>query len=308
MILQIATDRRHGLRGRDAKAGKESGIGDAGELQQLRRTDAAGAQDHRARGLRPVQRAVPQVADSRSAPAFEFDPSHLRAQSQLQVRPAERWAQIGRGGGVPAAVARRGRVDTDSFAVLAVEVRGVAIAECFTGFDIGAAQRVRPRIHVSHAQHTRTTVGTVFYRFKHPPHLGPAPAGLYAHRPVIEVGRLAAHVYHGVDRSGAAEHPAARPEAAHAVQARIGFRFVHPVDARIVIGAPITDRYTDPEAPVRAARLQQQHPIAAARRQPAGQYTAGRAGADDDVIEGLVLVHDPRALAPTIIQVAVSTA
>ena len=102
---------------------------------------------------------------------------------------------------------------------------------------------------------------------------------------MIVVAGLPAHVDHGVDRRGAADHLAARIIQAAAVEARLGFGLEHPVGARIADREQIADRNVEPDPVVAAAGFQQQHAVVRIGRQAVGQHAAGRARADDDVVE-----------------------
>src|SRR5690606_3286367 len=52
-----------------------------------------------------------------------------------------------------------------------------------------------------------------------------------------------------------------------------------------VLGIEVADRHVDPEPVVLAARLQQQHLHVRIGRETVGQAAAGRAGADDHIVE-----------------------
>src|SRR6202034_3717442 len=103
--------------------------------------------------------------------------------------------------------------------------------------------------------------------------------------PVLEIERVTAHVHHAVDRGGAAEHLAARGVQAAAVEMRLGLGPVAPVVALHVHRDRERTRHLDPQRAVRAAVLEQQHAVAAVLAQAIGEHAAGRAGADDHVVE-----------------------
>ena len=115
-------------------------------------------------------------------------------------------------------------------------------------------------------------------------HVVPAPAGEPELAPVVVVGGLAAHVDHGVDGGGAADHLAARIVEAAAVEPRLRLGLEHPVGARIADGEEIADRDVEPDPVVPAAGLEQQHARSGIGGEPVRQHAAGRAGADDDVV------------------------
>ena len=115
-------------------------------------------------------------------------------------------------------------------------------------------------------------------------HVVPAPAGKPELAPVIVVGRLPAHIDHGVDRGGAADHLAAGIVEAAAVEAFLRLGLEHPVRARIADGKKVADRDVKPDPVVHAAGFEQQHAHAGIGRQSVRQHAAGRARADDDVV------------------------
>ncbi len=127
-------------------------------------------------------------------------------------------------------------------------------------------------------------------------HVVPAPAPEPELAPVIVVGRLPAHVDHGVDRRRAADHLAARIVERAAVEARFGLGLEHPVGARIADREQVADRNVKPDPVVLAAGFQQQHAIGRIGGQPVGQHAARRARADDDVV---VLAVDRRRVGHT---------
>ncbi len=118
-------------------------------------------------------------------------------------------------------------------------------------------------------------------------HVVPAPAGKAELAPAVIIGRLAAHIDHGVDGRRAADHPAARIGDRAAAQIGLGRGLEHPVGARIADRVEIADRNMEPDPVVAAAGLDDQHAVAGIAAQPIGEHAAGRAGADDDEIVGL---------------------
>jgi hypothetical protein len=102
---------------------------------------------------------------------------------------------------------------------------------------------------------------------------------------MIEILGLAANVNHPVDRTGAAEHLAARPEHAPIGGAGVGLGLVAPIDRRVGEGLAETQRDVDPAIGVVPAGFEQQYPRARVFGQPRGDRAPGRAGADDDEID-----------------------
>src|SRR6185437_5953257 len=112
----------------------------------------------------------------------------------------------------------------------------------------------------------------------------PAPAGKAKLAPAVVVGRLAAHIDHGVDRGRAAHHPAARIGYRTAAKIRLRRGLEHPVRARIADGVEIADRDMEPDPVVAAAGLDEENAVAGVAAQPIGEHAACRAGADDDEV------------------------
>ena len=290
MVLQIAADARQLMAHRDAQALQHVARPDAGELQELRRADGAGGEDDlgpRGRGFRPV---APAEGDAGAAAAVEQKGLGLRAGEHGKVRPASRRPQEGLGGG-PADATPLGHLEVAAaLVVAAIEVVGLGDAALLGG----VAERVQDlpadprRLDPPLAAGAVELVGAppmVLRALEQGQHVVPGPAGIAELAPVVVVGRLAAHVDHAVDGRAAAQHLAARIVQRAPVQAGIGLGLEAPVGARVAHGVEIADGNVDPVVVVAAARLQQQHAVPGVGRQPVGQHAAGRAGADDDVVE-----------------------
>ena len=127
----------------------------------------------------------------------------------------------------------------------------------------------------------------VFRAFEQRQHLVIRPAGVAQRSPVVVVPPVAAHVQHGVDGAGAAQRLAARLVAPATVEAGLGHGLVGVVvDLRRHHGHH-AGRRVDQHALVGPAGLQQADGHVRVFAQAGGQHTAGRAGADDDVVKGL---------------------
>ena len=120
-------------------------------------------------------------------------------------------------------------------------------------------------------------------------HVGECPAGIAELPPVIEILVLAADIEKAVDRTRSAENLAARLDHPAVVQLRLGIGRVEPIDLGVGEQLAVAERNVNPDVAVRPAGLQQQHAMAPRRGQPIGENAAGRAGADDDVVEVLCL-------------------
>jgi hypothetical protein len=110
------------------------------------------------------------------------------------------------------------------------------------------------------------------------------PAGAAELPPVVEVRVLAAHVEQPVDGGRAAQHPAARPGYAPAVQLGLRLGGQVPGQGGVVHGLGVADGHVQPRVARRAAGFQQQHAGAGVLRQPCRQGAAGGTSADDDVV------------------------
>ena len=125
-------------------------------------------------------------------------------------------------------------------------------------------------------------------------HVGKCPAPVSGGRPAVIVLALSAHPHHRVDGARAAEQLAARPVIGVAGEAGIRFGAVVPVHARIEEGLAVAERHLHEEAPVAAARLEDQHRITAAGRKALRHDRTGGPRPDDDEIESL---HEGKAAA-----------
>ena len=184
----------------------------------------------------------------------------------------------------------------EAFLLVAVVVRGLRISRLLAGLDEGAVQRVAHLVAAAGVKRPLAAAVCVGAAF---PGLGLAeigqavaiaPAGGARGLPFVEIAGVAAHVDHAVDRGRAAQHLAARTVDAPAVQIGLGLGLEAPVVALHVHGDRERGRHLDEDAAPAAACLEQQHADALVLAQPVGQHAAGRAGADDHVIEGLVHV------------------
>src|SRR6185503_9164390 len=115
------------------------------------------------------------------------------------------------------------------------------------------------------------------------------PAACAVARPAVVVAGVAAHVRHGVDRGGTAEHLAAHHFDRAVAEVRLGLGVVAPVVQAVAPDLADADRDVDERIAVRAARLEQQHATVVVFRQPVREHAARRARADDDVVEFFAL-------------------
>ena len=112
------------------------------------------------------------------------------------------------------------------------------------------------------------------------------PAGAAIGRPAVEVAGVAAHVGHGIEAAGAADHATARPGVAAPGGVRLRLGEESPVDAGALQARPgggvgdgrVFGLAASLDHADREVRI-----LAEARR----QHRAGTAGADDEVVERL---------------------
>ena len=216
----------------------------------------------------------------------------MRAGREMQVRPLEDRLQK-----------RRRRAPAPAAALVDLEIAGALVVALIevgdlrdADFDPGLPHCVEDR--PGHARALDPPLATLAMQLAQAAvmvlladevgqHVVPAPAGKAELAPAVIIGRLAAHIDHGVDGGRAADHPAARIGDRAAAQIRLRRRLEHPVGARIADGVEIADRNMEPDPIVAAASLDEEHAVAGVAAQPIGKHAAGRAGADDNEIVGL---------------------
>jgi hypothetical protein len=107
MVCRFCRDPGQVVVGRDADAGQMLRGADTRELQDVRRADRPGRQDHLAVGLGALDHIAAFEFDADRALVVEQDAAHERLGDDLQVRALHRQMQIGAGGdGAPAAAPR----------------------------------------------------------------------------------------------------------------------------------------------------------------------------------------------------------
>src|SRR5690606_10291096 len=187
------------------------------------------------------------------------------------------------------AIALGDLVQPDALLARTVEVVVAGEARLHACLD----ERVRKRIDVTQVGYRQRTVATVqrvaaarvaFAAAEVRQHRGPVPARRALRGPTVVVGGHAAHVAHGVERTRSAEHLAARPPQRAAAQLRLRRGVVVPVHALLPDQLRQPCRHVDEGVPVARAGFEQQHAHAGVFGQAIGEYAAGGAGADDDVV------------------------
>ena len=297
VVLQVLADAGQVEHQRHVQVAQQRRRADAGTLQDLRRGDGPGAQQHLAAGAGLFRLAgiAAQVGHAAGAQAVEQDALGEGVGADGQVRPLASLVQVAaRGAGAPA-VGRHGAVHRpEAFLAVAVEVVGARVAGLLAGFDHGMEQRVVAGLGCAHRHRAAVAVVVVgadvagFRLAEVGQAVEVAPvfqAGLPG--PVIEVQGVAADVAHAVDQRGTAQALAASAFHAAVVHVRLRVGLVGPVVAPALqrVGEGGGHLGAEVQAMVRAAGFQQQHADLGVLGQARGQHVTGRTGADDDVVE-----------------------
>src|SRR5262252_8118319 len=90
----------------------------------------------------------------------------------------------------------------------------------------------------------------------------PVPTGAAALPPLVVISCIAAHIYHAVDRTGAAEHLAAGLIQPASTELCFWLALIHPVDAWIGVDLREAHRNMDPAVAVFATGFQQEDAMA----------------------------------------------
>ena len=296
VVLQVLADARAVGRHRDAMGAQVVGRADAREQEQLRRIDRTACQDHFPLGAGPGLGTASPVGDAGRAAVHEIDPADQRAVDDREVGPLYRRAQVTLGRR-PAFAGPAGAVHArQAFLLMAVHVLGHRIAGLPPGLDPGRIERMIETAG-GHVQRTLAAVVGVRALFvglrlaEVRQQVAIVPAGQALLGPAVVVARVAAHVGHAVDRARSADHAAARLIDRAAVHEGLGLRAVGPVVALALQRFGQSRRHMDHpghQAAVGTAGLQQQDGDLGVFAQPGGQHAAGRTGADDDVVVGLL--------------------
>ena len=268
VVAEVAADLRRVVHDLDSERLELVARSHAGDEEELRRADRAGAQYQ----LAPDLRFPAGVPDPRGPAAVEVDPEGLSVGSDRQVVPPAGRLQPRVGGGAAESLAL-----VDAHESGALEALGTEVA---LGRDArlrdGVQERLRHRVGVPRV---RDGAGLLLERLEVRLHLLPAPSV----GPGIEVRRVAGEVHHRVHRAGPAERLPAREVDPPAAQPLLGSRLVVPVELRL---EQLRERRRDADllAAVLRARFQQQHARAPVRAQLVGEHAARGAGPDDDVV------------------------
>src|SRR5215470_12153669 len=114
--------------------------------------------------------------------------------------------------------------------------------------------------------------------------VAPGPAGEAELAPMVIVGRLSAHVDHGIDRGGSADHLATGIAQRTTIEPRFGLGLEHPIRARIADREEIANRNVKPDPVVLPAGLEHKNTRFRIGRKSVSKHASGRAGAYDDIV------------------------
>ena len=204
--------------------------------------------------------------------------------------------KIGHRGAASPAVLDGGLAVVEAFLLRAVVIRREGEPRTLAGIDDRVVDRVvRFREH----RRERSVAAAILVGAALPAFLaaeigedlrvGPAlqPGG----GPAVVIEAMAAHISETVDRGRAADHLAAIDRDPPVCGAGFGLGGIHPVLAPVQHVSAPGQGDMKPEILVPIAGLEHQNPDGGILGQAVGEGAAGRAGADDDVIEAVVLGH-----------------
>ncbi|HXC89851.1 MAG TPA: hypothetical protein VNV18_06760 [Stellaceae bacterium] len=292
MVAEVFADAGQRVAHLDAEIAQAFGLADAGQFQQLRRIERAGADDDLTCRASLAHLAGAGVAHTGATLAVEHQPQGQGLGLDREVPALADRVQIAAGRAHAAAGGDRRLAHRDAFLAGAVVIRVVPDADLCRCVDercekqvarlrVGDAQRAFPA-----AEGILALAGIVFHALEERQDVRVAPAAVAHLRPGVEVLRLAAHKHHAVDRAGAAEQFAARHRDPAAVGACLGLGGIKPVGRGIGDQPGHSDRNARPGV-ARPTGLEQQHLVARVCRQPVRHRRTRRPGADDNVIVGL---------------------
>src|SRR6056297_295592 len=202
MVVQVLTYAWQFVLKRDTRPLQHLGPADAGELEQMGRTEGAGTQYHLTRCPHLMNCPAALVAHTRRPPIFEQDALHESARAYSQVRAPPGRAQIGKGSGAAHAVPYRHVHGAEPLLLRTVIIVGYGI----TGFLAGADKRpVQGIVHiVAIVDGERSAVSAVYIPAKSPgfrlseirQHVPVVPPVCTLALPLVEVASVTSHVNH----------------------------------------------------------------------------------------------------------------
>ena len=262
---------------------------DAGQHEQLRAADGAGAQDDLALDVGGLLDAALQVPHPGGPAALHHDLGDARVGLDLKVGPRHGRAQVGVRGGAPAAILLGHLVEAAPVLLRAVEVVVGGQPALLGGGDPRLGHR-RLEGQVGHGQRPGPAVvgiGTAGVALgpaevRHQVGVAPAAAAVLV-PPGVVVVPVAPDVDHGVHRRRPAEHPPARPVDGPPCRPLLGHGAEVPV-----VGALEQQvqrrRDVDLIGIVRWAGLEQQNPRRGVLGEAQRQDTSRTTGTNDDIV------------------------
>ena len=294
MVLQIAAD-TFARRQRLHPGGlQHSPRPDARALQDRRRIDRSRRQHHLGIGAHLVPLAAAQERHARRAGSLEDDAVDHGARDQPHIAALHRGFQIGvrRRPAPPFPHRHVGR--TEPFLPVTVIVRRRRVARRLGRGDEGVMQRVVARAAGDVKRAAGAPPGRLAaMRMFHPPeigqHIGIAPAGRAGLLPMRIVAGMAADIDHAVDRTGPADHLAARTDKRAPAEGRFRLGKIAPVIAFHVHRIGQRRRHLDQRPGIAAAEFQHQNACGPVLAKPVGKRASGRTRSDDDIV--VIPVH-----------------
>ena len=258
----------------------------------MRRADRARAEHHAETRAQQHLHAVAPHQHADRAPVLHHDAQRHRVADHGQVRPRQRRHQVrarGRDTPLPAPRLLEGG---ESLAPRAVHVGVDGQADRLRRGGEFAQQRGRLGQVLDRLRAGRATplaaAGEILVPHEVRQQVVPPPARAALLRPEVVVGRMAAHMPQPIDRRRPTPHPPAGIIERTPARRRIGLGPEPPGQPRMIENARIARRDMDIGMPVTPAGLDDRHTGTPIRRKPVRQHTAGTAGTDDDMVEGLV--------------------
>ena len=271
------------------------GGADAGGHQDLRRADDARRQDHLGAGVDHLRRAVLADLDAGGLAVVDDHPAHVGADLDVEVVTlGEHRMDVRLGGARAHAVLQVHLAQAEAFLLRAVVVVGLGDATDRSG-DLAKDRRRRADIVLQGNLHRAGVAPVVgggsgegLHALEVGQHVVVAPAIAALRRPRVEVGPVAAHEDHAVDRAGATEDLAPGVRDLAFEGSRVGLGVVAPVELLLDLRDGVDQRdhpgLLAEGRPVRAPGLQQEDSAARIFGEATGDDAARRAASHHDVI------------------------
>ena len=266
---------------------------DAGQQQELRRTEGTGRDDDLACGdARGSARS--RDVDARGTRAFERDGRRVALGQHGQVGTLERRVQERNDRTAAPPAALRHLVEACAVLLRAVEVGISRKARCYGRLDEGPGRNHRTR-EVRDCQLAACAVPgirpalLVLRALEDRQHRVERPARVAERGPVVVIRAVSAHVDHRVDGARPAQDLPARLVTAAAAEARLRLRFKCPIDLAPRNRAEDAGGHMDEWRSIGRPGLDEADSARGVGAQPVGQHAPRRPAAHDHGIE----LHGP---------------